>query len=547
MIIEYLAVIEEQASHALFQMCDSPGEFLELIQKSEASIVVADDVLVLNGRDQFDVRVEMGEVEGKPQRYFHIKINSHVEGDEGVAQLVECSRAMRKAMAKNDIHPDTLWSDVSLHYAQRAYPLVHRIENLMRKLITYFMLTEVGKEWVLEATPEDIRARIERRGQSLLYMDKLHETDFIHLGDILFKPYSAATPQELIRLLQNEDELSLLTSDRLALFIPKSNWDRYFCEIVECEAAFLEKRWKRLYELRIKVAHNLAFAKSDFEELVGLVEEVEGFLQKAIDRLDDVHVPEHDKDQVAENIVANISERYGEFILVWKTIDSTITQLVKQSLPEELRSSSRPISLTERLGLLDLQDTLLEEELGQILELSDVRNKIVHDANFELTEVELDSYTRMARAMLERLDELSAPASWHELCVKRIEKMMGNSLDAKSKTSYHSQDDRVRVVCLVSKPYVKKNSIQYWFGFHRSQNEFLEGAEQSFVAFGCGSPNDLILIPSKELSQQLNHMNVTDSGNRYFWHVRIFEEDGSFFLERRDQNPLNLDSYYLHN
>ncbi len=545
MVIEYLAVIEEQASHALFKMCDSPRVFSELIQKSEKNINIADGVLTLDGRDRFDFTVVMGEVEGKSQRYFHITISAHQEGEEGVTRLVACNRAIRKAMSKNEIQPDTLWSDVSLHYAHKAYPLVHRIENLMRKLITYFMLTKVGKEWVMEATPDAIKDRIESRGRSSLYMDMLHETDFIHLADILFKPYAASTPEELIHLLQAENDLSLLTKDEIAAFIPKSNWDRYFSEIVECEAAFLEKRWKRLYELRIKVAHNLALGKSDFEELVDLVEGVESFIQKAIDRLDRVHVPEDDKDQIAENIVASISAKYGEFILVWKSIDSTITQLVKQSLPKDLRSSSRPISLRDRLGLLDLQNTLHEEELGQILKLSDVRNRVVHDANVELTEAELDNYTRMARAILERLDELSAPASWHELCVKRIEKAMEISLDARSKTTYQTQDEKVRVVCLVSKPHVRKNSIQYWFGYHRSQHEFIEGAEESFIAFGCGSPNELILMPSNELSQQLDHMHVTDSGSRYYWHVRILEKDGEFFLERRDQNPLNLAPYHL--
>ena len=60
----------------------------------------------------------------------------------------------------------------------------------------------------------------------------------------------------------------------LLQYVPKSNWDRYFSNIVECEGEYILKRWNTLYELRCKIAHNKIVIKKDYERITCLIKEV---------------------------------------------------------------------------------------------------------------------------------------------------------------------------------------------------------------------------------------------------------------------------------
>ena len=152
---------------------------------------------------------------------------------------------------------ETLWNDLSSHYAQKAYPLIHEIENLMRRLIANFMLVTVGREWVKETLPkvvDDAVKASKRKEGDRDYLNVLHTVDFIHLGALLFDAYSKGTPQELhvkLKDAKNGDDLKALQE-----FIPESNWNRYFAKLVDWEDGQLKSRWEKLYLLRCKVAHN---------------------------------------------------------------------------------------------------------------------------------------------------------------------------------------------------------------------------------------------------------------------------------------------------
>jgi hypothetical protein len=66
--------------------------------------------------------------------------------------------------------PETLWNDVSFYYSQKAYPLIHKIENLMRKLIAYFMLTTIGKEWVTITSPNALERLLIKAKESNIWI-----------------------------------------------------------------------------------------------------------------------------------------------------------------------------------------------------------------------------------------------------------------------------------------------------------------------------------------------------------------------------------------
>jgi hypothetical protein len=108
-------------------------------------------------------------------------------------------KVIRGLIARTGGQTETLWDDTSFHYSRKAYVLIYRAENLMRRLIAHFMLITVGKEWVTETAPAEFREAVSKskRKADSKFINVLHTVDFIHLAAFLLRPYSRKTTQEL--------------------------------------------------------------------------------------------------------------------------------------------------------------------------------------------------------------------------------------------------------------------------------------------------------------------------------------------------------------
>ncbi len=127
------------------------------------------------------------------------------------------------------------------------------------------------------------------------------------------------------------------------------------------------------------------------------------------------------------------------------------------------------------------------------------------------------------------------PVSYHEACVQRIELALEKDFLRRSRATFSTPDDHVRLVCTVSKDYERPGYVRYWYAFHPHQLDFLSSTPDSFVAFGCGSHNQVLLIPFNSFRPWLQEMRQTKpEDGRFYWHVQIHrEKDGKFFLQRR--------------
>jgi Txe/YoeB family toxin of Txe-Axe toxin-antitoxin module len=229
LVTEYLVIVEKKASEAVYHLCDDIGEFNKLL-KSDPDIEIEDGLIYYKQLLKSKYEVKAGEVEAKDQRFFHVRLTFN-DKEEHIEDYTRLLRSIKGTVHKAGGQPETLWDDVSFYYSRKAYPLIHKIENLMRKLITYFMLTNVGKEWVTEASPSDVREAIDKSKRKQ-YLDVLHQTDFKHLGDLLFKPYQTRDISELYVILDGVHKSEELDLDELRSFASKSNWERYFSAIV---------------------------------------------------------------------------------------------------------------------------------------------------------------------------------------------------------------------------------------------------------------------------------------------------------------------------
>jgi hypothetical protein len=100
-------------------------------------------------------------------------------------------------------------------------------------------------------------------------------------------------------------------------------------------------------------------------------------------------------------------------------------------------------------------------------------------------------------------------------------------------------------LCLVSKEYQQSATARYWYAFHPSQQEFLNESATSFIALGCGSSDQIVLIPSTEFLKYLPVMRTTASGDRFYWHVEIFKKGDKFFLNKPTAEGIDVTQYKM--
>lgn len=110
----------------------------------------------------------------------------------------------------------------------------------MRKLISKFMLINVGMDWSKETIHPDLAKKIERFEEDDVHLNDLYKLDFINLSEVLFQKKRDITLEELDRVLikTNFDECD---KDKILKYVPKSNWEKYFSVLLGESSKSLEK------------------------------------------------------------------------------------------------------------------------------------------------------------------------------------------------------------------------------------------------------------------------------------------------------------------
>lgn len=103
--------------------------------------------------------------------YFHITIVAEITNPKGRGGLTEkgdltsdqqvelyeeLRREIRTIIRKVAYKFQIIWDDVSFYYSKLTYPKIYEMENSMRKLITKFMVINVGTKWEEQNTPQKL-------------------------------------------------------------------------------------------------------------------------------------------------------------------------------------------------------------------------------------------------------------------------------------------------------------------------------------------------------------------------------------------------------
>ncbi|WP_127806152.1 HEPN domain-containing protein [Hydrogenophaga sp. NH-16] len=374
--VEYLITVDQKDA-----FCTTTTAFNNLLKTIDGVSVSKADLrfesLVLG------YELQTGEVLSDKQRYFHAKLTLHHVDD--LPRFESLLKSIRSLLHKASGKPaQTLWDGVSLHYAQLAYPLIHDLENTMRKLITKFMLTNVGVGWANETVPrevvESVRSKTARPDHNYLY-----EVDFIQLSNFLFKEYTTVSMVVLTDRIKKATKITDLAIDDLKLAIPRSNWDRYFSTLVQCEGEYLKIRWDKLYEKRNLIAHNRPVFRVDFEEISTLCTELSPKLQQALDSLDKITVADDDRELVSESAAFSKSANYGEFLVFWNRLHQQLyllASLIVTKEQEQKKLAQFQNNIRAILNLLTKRyEVISRSDRAEILDFFRLRNVVVHQTD----------------------------------------------------------------------------------------------------------------------------------------------------------------------
>lgn len=332
-------------------------------------------------RSSYDFEVSLNVVENQNCSVFNVTFS--------VTRVTNKFRGMLKAFRKTiGLHLkdniQIIWDGVSFEWSKSLYPEIYQTENLLRKLISKFMLTKLGMGWHKSSVPKDVTESIKKDNYKPTH-SVLYEVDFIQLANFLFKPYSIKDSAKLPDILSIliEDGMTEEKKNVILDYIPKNNWDRYFSDLVEFESGQLKKKWESLYEIRCKVAHNKSMTFENYEIALELCSELNQALNQAYDNLANIEIPEKDKESIGLRTIGVVNEPTGYFVNKYLNLSDSFSAILKVE-PEKysfLSLAENPISAiidSSASGFLNL-DTKIKDDLHSI---NDFKNDLLSGSTY---------------------------------------------------------------------------------------------------------------------------------------------------------------------
>jgi len=202
-------------------------------------------------------------------------------------------------------------------------------------------------------------------------------------------------------------------------------------------------------------------------------------------------------------------------------------------------------SLDEPDAIRRIHEILIPREFTKLDEIVDLVFSTTEDAKAD----ELEETPKVDDADEKKRETTkTTPVAFNDLCANRVSAYLDKPLLKRTRAFFSSLDEKIQLVCAVSKAHDDTNpsNCWYWFAFHPHQKEQLEKADTGYIAFGCGSAELTFLIPISEFVKWIDGMNVSKKDERYYWHIHIFNEDGSYSLVRKKgERKINLNEYRI--
>jgi len=380
MKIEYLIIVEDSSA-----FCSNKKSFLKLLEVDTRFNISENNIIYKNDHKLgFDLSVSKKD----NIIQFELKLNfKNIANDKIISEITRILKTNILKINPNKTSIRILWDDLGIKYSMEAYPLVNSIENLMRKLISKFMITNVGLSWTENRIHKETQKKtVKRKGGSDFYFDEIFFMDFMDLSDILFKKYRILKEEDIDRIII--DSVDVIKREDLIEFVAKSNWERHFADIINKEGSRLEKIWSDLSLIRNEIAHNRFIDFDKLNQLKSIKNELEPILLKAIESLDSIQLTVDEKKETKNSYLTKSSLiRLSKVARLLNVGISTLVDLMNrngfivESNPNTKLNSSQISFLENEFGV-DLSDSInYNVTVGSQIESLNRISEIVLKAN----------------------------------------------------------------------------------------------------------------------------------------------------------------------
>ena len=191
----------------------------------------------------------------------------------------------------------------------KIYPLINKIENLLRRYIVKFFITKIGLGWFEISAPTEVKVKLKARkdNEPVFTKTSLVDTDvtlidFNELGEIITRQTSVYSKvEDVIDKINNATTLDELKNE------VTGHYPKYFKTIFEKQN--FESKWKTLFDIRNKVAHNNYIFQKDLDDATKLTGELEIMLAEAEDKIDEAVLTITEKQAISKAIQEVVTEQ----------------------------------------------------------------------------------------------------------------------------------------------------------------------------------------------------------------------------------------------
>ena len=252
-----------------------------------------------------------------------------------------------------------LRDDVSTKISNEIYPLINQVENLLRRYLVKFFTQKIGVEWWDVTAPKSISDKIGLRKGNEKNFSNLVDTDvtlidFDDLGELIYKQTTGFNKQEnIISRVMNSETIDDLNNLKQEL---QGNYTKYFKEAFQDNN--FEKKWKTLFEIRNKVAHNNLFVHNDLEIAQQLVSDLTIIINDAESKIDEFKFSIEEQEALRQATIEAVKVAESQNVSKEKTLEKLgITVVGKIELP----STSYEEDFEENPYKIISEDVLLRE------------------------------------------------------------------------------------------------------------------------------------------------------------------------------------------
>lgn len=123
--------------------------------------------------------------------------------------------------------------------------------------------------------------------------------------------------------------------------------------------------------------------------------------------------------------------------------------------------------------------------------------------------------------------------------------LTGSSMRRSRYSFFESKTGDTRACIVVSKRFVDKPSMDYWYAYHQSFHQFLGETPNGFFVLACMDKNYGFAIPYSVMQQSIDSLNKTERNGRLYWHIHLREQDGDILWYQSHAGKLTSLAPYL--